>query len=40
MPKTQIYFGFFLVGFISALVIQSDTVTDLTDKHNLINWIR
>ena len=21
MPKTQIYFGFFLVGFISALVI-------------------
>ena len=33
------YFGFFIVGFIAATIIHSETVTDFTNKHNLINWI-
>ena len=33
------YFGFFVGGFVAALLISSDTVTEFTDKHNIINWI-
>jgi len=33
------YFGFFIFGFIAAIIIHSEIVTDFTSKHNLINWI-
>ena len=33
------YFGFFIAGFIAAVIIHSDKVTTFTNKHNLLNWI-
>mgnify|MGYP001230051837 FL=1 len=33
------YFASFISGFCMALILRSDTVTEFTDKHNIINWI-
>jgi len=33
------YFAFFISGFCMALILRSNTVTEFTDKYNLINWI-
>jgi len=30
---------FFISGFCVALILRSNTVTEFTDKYNLINWI-